>query len=261
MSERQPEALRLADALEMSSNHGIRREAAAELRRLHAQIAACEPYLKEGETPAERIERDHLDSLALMTLLAREKTKNEALPPSRQQRRTTMNDLRTAVEKALFVLNTEVLATHACDKIKKILRAALAEHAHAPGCALLQIPSGDCDCDGLAEPTGKDDLQVAEPEAEPVAWQYVWPNGDCFTTTTEAAVRNYAQGVRGGLLPEHCGYVRALYPAPPRREWVGLTDEEIANSWPTNFHLPSSQHGKLIRFARAIERALKEKNT
>jgi len=53
--------------------------AAAELRRLHAQIAACEPYLKEGETPAERIERDHRDSLALMTLLAREKTKNEAM--------------------------------------------------------------------------------------------------------------------------------------------------------------------------------------
>ena len=33
----QPLALRMADALEISSNHGIRREAAAELRRLHAQ--------------------------------------------------------------------------------------------------------------------------------------------------------------------------------------------------------------------------------
>ena len=31
----QPEAMRLADALEISSNHGMRREAAAELRRLH----------------------------------------------------------------------------------------------------------------------------------------------------------------------------------------------------------------------------------
>jgi hypothetical protein len=31
----QPTALRLADALEISSNHGMRREAAAELRRLH----------------------------------------------------------------------------------------------------------------------------------------------------------------------------------------------------------------------------------
>ena len=34
----QPEALRLADALEISSNHGIRREAADELRRLHAEL-------------------------------------------------------------------------------------------------------------------------------------------------------------------------------------------------------------------------------
>ena len=34
----QPDALRLADALEMSSNHGIRRKAAAELRRLHATL-------------------------------------------------------------------------------------------------------------------------------------------------------------------------------------------------------------------------------
>jgi hypothetical protein len=33
----QPTALRLADALEISSNHGMRREAAAELRRLHAE--------------------------------------------------------------------------------------------------------------------------------------------------------------------------------------------------------------------------------
>ena len=82
----QPTALFLADILESRNGNPtgfglgpVCDKAAAELRRLHAQIAACEPYLKEGETPAERIERDHKDSLALMTLLAREKTKNEAL--------------------------------------------------------------------------------------------------------------------------------------------------------------------------------------
>ena len=37
MSEKN-EALRLADALEISSNHGIRRKAAAELRRQHEEI-------------------------------------------------------------------------------------------------------------------------------------------------------------------------------------------------------------------------------
>ena len=76
----QPTALFLADILEDAGKPAdIAEKCAKELRRLHAQIAACEPYLKEGETPAERIERDHKDSLAMMTLLAREKTKNEAL--------------------------------------------------------------------------------------------------------------------------------------------------------------------------------------
>lgn len=94
---KQPEALRLADALTTQPDCNCHASsyfecacdaiwpeqwidsAAAELRRIQAQMTACEPYLKEGETPAERIERDHRDSLALMTLLAREKTKNEAL--------------------------------------------------------------------------------------------------------------------------------------------------------------------------------------
>ena len=45
----QSEALRLADALEISSNHGMRREAAAELRRLHAQREALLEALKTVE--------------------------------------------------------------------------------------------------------------------------------------------------------------------------------------------------------------------
>jgi len=40
-----------------------------------------------------------------------------------------------------------------------------------------------------------------------------------------------------------------LYTAPPQREWVGLTDEEINAAWDSN-----------LSFARAIEAKLKEKN-
>ena len=47
-----PEALRLADALEISSNHGIRREAAAELRRLHAK---CEALTEDTTEEMRRI--------------------------------------------------------------------------------------------------------------------------------------------------------------------------------------------------------------
>ena len=48
-----------------------------------------------------------------------------------------------------------------------------------------------------------------------------------------------------------------LYAAPPKRKWVGLTDEEIADSW-------SKSKGdvlyRLVPFARAIEAKLREKN-
>jgi hypothetical protein len=40
-----------------------------------------------------------------------------------------------------------------------------------------------------------------------------------------------------------------LYTAPPQREWVGLTDDEINAAWDSN-----------LSFARAIEAKLKEKN-
>lgn len=65
----QSEALRLADALGMSSNHGIRREAAAELRRLHAELereqmrlAAC-GVVALADTPnsAKHVRQMHSD--------------------------------------------------------------------------------------------------------------------------------------------------------------------------------------------------------
>jgi hypothetical protein len=82
----QPEALWLADALEGRATRAWTREqVAARLRRLHALVAACEPYLKEGETPAERIERERLDTEAVCRLYAKEREKNvkllEALRP------------------------------------------------------------------------------------------------------------------------------------------------------------------------------------
>jgi hypothetical protein len=44
-----------------------------------------------------------------------------------------------------------------------------------------------------------------------------------------------------------------LYTAPLKKEWVGLTDEEIKNSM--------RGHNTQVNFARAIEAKLKEKNT
>ena len=44
---------------------------------LQAKIAECEEYLKQGETPRQRMDRDHADVLSLMRLLGREKQRVE----------------------------------------------------------------------------------------------------------------------------------------------------------------------------------------
>jgi hypothetical protein len=48
-----------------------------------------------------------------------------------------------------------------------------------------------------------------------------------------------------------------LYTAPPKKQWVGLTDEEHDNI-KDNYH---NMTWTLEMFARAVEQALKEKNT
>jgi hypothetical protein len=74
------EALRLADALVADRWHPRYREhAAACLRRLHALVAACEPYLKEGETPAERIERERGDTEAVCRMYVKQRERNVEL--------------------------------------------------------------------------------------------------------------------------------------------------------------------------------------
>jgi hypothetical protein len=52
---------------------------------LHDLVAACEPYLKEGETPAERIERERGDTEAVCRLYAKEREKNVELLEAAKQ--------------------------------------------------------------------------------------------------------------------------------------------------------------------------------
>ncbi len=72
------------------SNDGFLRgpalNAADEIERLRAHIAAletlvadCAVYLKDGETPRQRMDRDHDDVLALMAMLAKDRTERDRL--------------------------------------------------------------------------------------------------------------------------------------------------------------------------------------
>lgn len=81
-------------------------------------------------------------------------------------------------------------------------------------------------------------LQVTEqPEQKPVAWME--PNGFCSIVREDS-------------------YTIPLYTAPPKREWVGLADEEVSrlvSEW------CEEKYNRLQDFVRATEANLREKNT
>jgi len=78
-----------------------------------------------------------------------------------------------------------------------------------------------------------------QPEQEPVAW------------TVQGLITDFSRDFSAYQTKT---YTVPLYPAPPQREWQGLTDEEIEQI--------VDQHWEdLLMFAEAIEAKLKEKNT
>ena len=77
--------------------------------------------------------------------------------------------------------------------------------------------------------------RLAQPEQEPVAW--MWKDGTITSDPDRAD-----------------GTWTPLYTTPPRREWVGLTDEE-------KLHLEIMGGKSDVMLAEVIEDKLKEKNT
>ena len=79
-------------------------------------------------------------------------------------------------------------------------------------------------------------VYAPKPEEEPVAW--ISEGGDVS---------------RSKRYMDEMGFkCNPLYTAPPKREWVGLTDDEIMEPWPFE---------NRIAFARWLESKIKEKNT
>jgi hypothetical protein len=91
--------------------------------------------------------------------------------------------------------------------------------------------------------------QALETEQEPVAWMFVNEDGEC-------------EQIEYGPVFDDPG-VTPLYASPPKREWVGLTDEEIQDLGylSEKFDASNSEWFDRWGFARAIEEKLKEKNT
>lgn len=120
------------------------------------------------------------------------------------------------------------------------LREDIQEAAHEAMRALIRLTALVRDDDSEEARTFMKDLRaaLAEQDAEPVAWRF------------QSAVGGWAYGSQPPVGSKYPVY--PLYAAPPRRDWVSLTDEEVERLtektfWPDEF-------------ARAIETKLKEKN-
>jgi hypothetical protein len=86
-----------------------------------------------------------------------------------------------------------------------------------------------------------ENLRKAIEEAEKVEPVAVVDYSDCFTGTVDWTKDNLPHGTK-------------LYTAPPQRDWLGLTDDEIRD---IHWSQPMDEYG----YARAIEAKLKEKNS
>ena len=84
---------------------------------------------------------------------------------------------------------------------------------------------------------------LADPNEKPVGWMYVNKDGEC-------------EQIEYGPIPFWDESITLLYTTPPKREWVGLTDQEIKDLW--NQHEPQFDY---YSFSCDIEAKLKEKNT
>jgi hypothetical protein len=89
------------------------------------------------------------------------------------------------------------------------------------------------------------EAELAKPEQEPVAWMYKGNFHD-FDPSEWAS-------------PEFV--VTPLFTAPPKREWVGLTDDEIDAHAQQNSFTPYKAPEWFVEVSRDIEAKLRERNT
>jgi hypothetical protein len=161
-----------------------------------------------------------------------------------------MSDLRQAAQQALEALEK----THTqpgCEqwqaerKASVALRAALAQQELATEKlveAIMPRPAPSLEfLDGFREGF----RAALAQQSEPVAWLVRW-NDDGVERTTVQLTKPDGRWSQDRLLP--------LYIAPPRREWQGLTEEQIL--WIEN----NTRSRSYLVHARAIEAKLKEKN-
>jgi hypothetical protein len=157
-----------------------------------------------------------------------------------------MTDLRTAAQQALAHVQEFKRRWMAVppfgNKVNKATREAVTL-AHVP---VLQLE------EALR-------AALAQQEQEPVAWQYKKEGGGIFVSDQCPADVEVWNDIE---------WSKPLYTHPPRREWQSLTDEDIgdvfqaARNAKLGYANDNSRHRlSVVEIARAVEAALKERNT
>ena len=155
-----------------------------------------------------------------------------------------LEEIRQAKLQGRALERNEMLDAASSFILQAIEQAEKQEH-HAKDCALLQIPSRDCDCSQNQEPVALDSIRLVVLETDHPADKMPIESQRLFAAGWNAAID--ALKKRG-----------PLYPAPqPQREWVGLTDEEVKHM--LELFVVPPHHVEMV--VKAIEAKLKEKNT
>lgn len=140
-----------------------------------------------------------------------------------------MTDLRKAAEMALEALEWHVSRTRPIEKTTEAIEA------------LRQA--------------------LAQPEQEPVAWQVMVENEPMKEFSIKEMAHDWAvtEKLRGS---QYSYWIRPLYTAPPKRKWVGLTNEERVQAFvDAGLDLAYMDHDVNMKISKVIESRLKEKNT
>jgi hypothetical protein len=98
---------------------------------------------------------------------------------------------------------------------------------------------------------------LEQPEQEPVAWMLALPDGRLermsVTAFDDEAEEMLTRSISGCTMAP-------LYAHPPRREWRGLSEEEIKNAVGASAEFWATSALWIKSVARAIEAALRSKN-
>jgi hypothetical protein len=175
----------------------------------------------------------HLEDARTIAKNARYSLRQAIKQAEKQEPDLSIEANRVAYEVAMYYANKTK------EMLSKPEQDTHCKHCNGLGCVM-------CDSRCLPEQVtikqGRDvDTLLAKPEQEPVAWVYINEDGEC---------EQIEYGTDGCNDPD----VQPLYTAPPRKEWVGLTDEEVWVAYEKGMY-------EDMWFARAVEAKLKEKNT